>query len=353
MAPFLLPSAGPEFRQSRGAEGRDGRSGFLAGHGRGWAAAGRRALSVRTRRYQLRELAGDARVLAQVTSPRGQEVSGAHASRGSEPVAGGRRRLLRRRRRVPHGLPFPDHAAAVHGASDGGQLPDPGHLGANTGDPRVLPVGHLPTQPRRAHAGNGHGRRAGLHGPRLRARSSDAHQRWHPAAAGPAARKQPAAHRADERAPVLPAGNAGALLRRRDRHGGQRLPWRSQRGAHAHAVEPGSQRRLFEIQSAEAVFASDHGSGVPLRSGQRRNPAAEPQLALVVDQAPDRPAQAVRCFRPRNLRATPAREPQGARLRPPLGRRGHLGGGELGAVLTIRGARPVGVPRARADGAVR
>ncbi len=37
------------------------------------------------------------------------------AAGGSQPVARGRGRLLRRRRRVPHGLPLPADAAAVHG----------------------------------------------------------------------------------------------------------------------------------------------------------------------------------------------------------------------------------------------
>ena len=41
-----------------------------------------------------------------------------HPGRG-EPVARGRRRLLRRRRRVPHELPLPAHAAAVHVAAAG------------------------------------------------------------------------------------------------------------------------------------------------------------------------------------------------------------------------------------------
>ncbi len=45
------------------------------------------------------------------------------------------------------------------------------------------------------------------------------------------------AHRADECFAVLAAGHAGVVLRRRDRHGRQRLSGRPQRRAHAHAVE--------------------------------------------------------------------------------------------------------------------
>ena len=55
------------------------------------------------------------------------QVPGPHAARRGEPVARGRRRLLRRRRRVPHGVPLPAHAAAVHGDSHGGPLPDHRH----------------------------------------------------------------------------------------------------------------------------------------------------------------------------------------------------------------------------------
>ena len=43
-----------------------------------------------------------------------------HAARRSQPVARGRRRLLRRGRRVPHELPLPDHAAHLHVDAHGG-----------------------------------------------------------------------------------------------------------------------------------------------------------------------------------------------------------------------------------------
>ena len=50
---------------------------------------------------------------------------------------------------------------------------------------------------------------------------------------------------------VLAAGNAGHLLRRRDRHGRQHLPGRSRRRAHADAVVGRSQRGLQPGQSAD------------------------------------------------------------------------------------------------------
>ena len=74
------------------------------------------------------------------------------------------------RRRVPHGVPLPGDAPPVHGAPDGGSLSDPRHPAADPGDSRELPVGHLPPQPRRAHARDGHRRRPRLHVPDVRAR---------------------------------------------------------------------------------------------------------------------------------------------------------------------------------------
>ena len=46
---------------------------------------------------------------------------GQGAARRGQPVARGRRRVLRRRRRVPHVLPLPAHAAHVHVAAPGGE----------------------------------------------------------------------------------------------------------------------------------------------------------------------------------------------------------------------------------------
>ena len=53
----------------------------------------------------------------------------------------------------------------------------------------------------------------------------------------PLLEQRPRQHRADERAAVFAARHAGALLRRRNRHGRQHLPRRPQRRAHADAVE--------------------------------------------------------------------------------------------------------------------
>ena len=76
-------------------------------------------------------------------------------------------------------------------------------------------------------------------------RAGDADQPRHPPPARAARRQRPPQDRAPERAALLAAGHARPLLRRRDRHGGQRLPRRPQRRAHADAVEHGPQRRLL------------------------------------------------------------------------------------------------------------
>ena len=74
-------------------------------------------------------------------------------------------------------------------------------------------------------------------------------------------------------------GHARHLLRRRDRDGRQRLSRRSQRRAHADAVDGGSQRRLLARRSGAALRAADHGSGLRLPVGQRRGAGAIAVLA--------------------------------------------------------------------------
>ena len=128
----------------------------------------------------------------------------------------------------------------------------------------------------------------------------DAHQPGHPPPPRAAAGQRPPQDRADERPAVLAARHAGPLLRRRDRHGRQHLPGRSQRRAHADAVERRPQRRLLARQSAAADPADHHRPRVPLRGDQRRSAAEQPELAAVVDEAADRAAQAVPGVRARH-----------------------------------------------------
>ena len=69
-------------------------------------AARRRAVSLRARRHELREPAGNARLPEGAAGPRRCAVPGPHAPGRGEPMAGGRRQLLRQRRRMSRGLPL-------------------------------------------------------------------------------------------------------------------------------------------------------------------------------------------------------------------------------------------------------
>ena len=73
---------------------------------------------------------------------------------------------------------------------------------------------------------------------------------------------------------LLVSGHAGDLLRRRDRHGRQHLPRRSQRRADADAVDRRPQRRVLARRSGAALCAADHGSGLRLSGGERRGAGA-------------------------------------------------------------------------------
>ena len=206
--------------------------------------------------------------------------------------------------------------------------------------PGGLPVGALPAQPRRADPGDGHGRGARLHVPRLRPRPAGPHQPRDPAAPGSAAGERPPPHRADDVPPPLAAGHARPLLRRRDRHGRQHLPRRPQRRAHADAVERRPQRGLLAGQPAAPVPARHHRSRLLLRGGERPGPAGQPPLAALVDAAAHRPAPALPGFRAGEPGVPLPRQPQGAGFRPPLRAGDRAGGGEPLAPRPVRRAGP-------------
>ena len=127
LAPLLLVAARPQLRQPRGAA-RDAAHGRVLARSRRRRVAARRGpVPHRARRHLVREPAGDARVPEGAAPPRRRALRRPHAARRSEPVARGRDRVLRRRRRVPHGVPLPAHAAPVHGPAHGGPLPDHRH----------------------------------------------------------------------------------------------------------------------------------------------------------------------------------------------------------------------------------
>jgi maltose alpha-D-glucosyltransferase / alpha-amylase len=67
----------------------------------------------------------------------------------------------------------------------------------------------------------------------------------HPPSSGAAAGQRPPADRTAQRPALLAARHAGALLRGRNRHGREHFSGRSQRRAHADAVEFGQERGVF------------------------------------------------------------------------------------------------------------
>ena len=230
------------------------------------------------------------------------------AGRG-QPVAGGRRRVLRRRRRVPHGVPLPGHAADVHGrAARGGHadLRDPAPDAAHPGQ---LPVGPVPAQPRRADARDGDRRGTRLHVLGVRQGPADEDQRRHPPPARAADGRRPRRDRAAARDPLQPAGLAGPLLRRRDRDGRQRLPRRPRRRAHADAVDGRPQRRLQPRGLRAALRAAADGPGLRLPGRQRRGPAAHAVLAAALAAPLHRAAQGAPRVRPRHVRGADALQP--------------------------------------------
>ena len=163
LAPLLLPPARPELRQPRGP-GRDaGGAALLARPRPRRLPAGRRAVPVRARGDDLREPARDARLPQARARGDRRELPRPRAAGRGQPVAGRRRRLLRRRRRVPDVLPLPGHAAHVHERAPGRGQADVRDPRPDARDPRQLPVGPVPAQPRRADARDGHRRGARLH----------------------------------------------------------------------------------------------------------------------------------------------------------------------------------------------
>ena len=238
------------------------------------------------------------------------------AGRG-EPVARGRARVFRRRRRMPHGVPLPADAAHVHGASRR----------------RTATRSSRSWRRRRTSRTNcqwaiflrNHdeltlemvtSKRARLHVP---ARTPPTRARASTSASAAASRRCSRTTR--DRIKLMNslllshAGLADRLLRRRDRHGRQRLSRRPQRRAHADAVEPGPQRRLLARRPAAPVPAADHGCRLRLPGGQRRGAVARAVVAAQLDAAHAGGAQgSTSAFGRGTLRVPEARQPQDPRL---------------------------------------
>ena len=274
LASVLPPPAGSELRQPGSPRRRGQGDAVLARSRRGRSASGRRAVSDRARGDDLREPRGDPPHPEANQEGARRVVSGPDAAGGGEPVAGRRATVFRRRRRMPHGVPLPADAAHVHGAAAGRPSPDRRDPAADARDSGELPVGDVPPESRRAHAGNGDGRRTRLHVSRVCRGPADADQCWNPASARAAAGEQPPPHRAAAQPALLHAGYARHLLRRRAWHGRQHLPRRSERRPHADAMDRRSQRRILARRSGASLRAADHGSGLRLPGDQRRGAGA-------------------------------------------------------------------------------
>ena len=101
--------------------------------------------------------------------------------------------------------------------------------------------------------------------------------------AGPAAGERPQPDRVVHRAAAVAARLAGALLRRRDRHGRHHLARRPRRRPHPDAVDARPQCGLLEGQPRPAVPAAEPGPDLRLSVGQRRGPARQLHVAAELD----------------------------------------------------------------------
>jgi hypothetical protein len=190
----------------------------------------------------------------------------------------------------------------------------------------------------------------GEHVRRVRAGSADAREHRDSPPSGPARGQRAAANRDVEQPALLIAWHSRGLLRRRDRHGRQHLPGRSQRGPHTDAVDLGPQRRLLAGRSGASVSPGDHGSRLWLPGDQRGVATEEPILVVALHETPDQPAAAAQGFRSGIDGVPPPAQPQDPGLSPSLAWRGHPLRGQPVALRAALRAGPVGVQRMDAGG---
>src|SRR5439155_643816 len=162
--------------------------------------------------------------------------------------------------------------------------------------------------------------------------------------------QRPPAHRAAQ----LPAADAARqpdrLLRRRDRHGRQRVPRRSQRRADAHAVVRRPQRRLFVGRPRGAVSSGDYEPHVSLPGSERGRAGKGPGLHAQHDAPADRGAEALAGVGSRHDRVPPPTQPGDPRLSQSVARRHVAGRRQPVGAHSARRARS---DRARGRGAHR
>ena len=80
-------------------------------------------------------------VIKKIRAALDARLSGPHAARRGQSMAGRDGALFRQRRRMPHGVPLPADAAHVHGARAGGPAPDHRHHAPDAGDSRTAANG--------------------------------------------------------------------------------------------------------------------------------------------------------------------------------------------------------------------
>ena len=173
LAPLLQPPARPELRLPRRAGGDHRRAAVLARPRHRRLPPRRRALPLRPRRHERREPARDARV-PQAGAQGGRRATTPTACCSCEanqwpadvveyfgdPAVGGDECHM-----AFHFPVMPRIFMAVRRES---RYPISEIMAQTPADPGQLPVGHLPAQPRRADARDGHRRRARLHVGRVR-----------------------------------------------------------------------------------------------------------------------------------------------------------------------------------------
>ena len=312
-APLLPPPARPERRQPRGA--RRDRQGhrLLAGAGAVGLSHRRRAVPDRDPRAEPDGRPRPARAAARDARLRCPARRRPRAAGRGQPAAARDARLLRlgRGRRAPDAVHVHGQPGDVPGVRARAGGADPRRPARAARDPRGLPVGPLRAQPRRADARQALRGRARRGVRRLRPRARVAAVRpWPAPASADDARQRHRSHPTCIQPAVLAAGNAGALLRRGDRHGREpRHPRPHERALADAVVGRRPERRLLGRRPDAAAPAGGRRPGVRAGRGQRGRPAPRPRLDAQLARARHPHAQGVPRDRPRRV--------GGARRRPP------------------------------------